>query len=118
MNFEIEKKGALLIILMPGESFEAAMVEDFNHNLAPILQENTHIVFDLSHIRFLDSMGYGALLTCHKKLAAKGLRMGLCCAQKPVTAIFNLMGFPELFDIFKTRKDAEKALMNLQKMHP
>ncbi len=118
MNFEIEKKGALIIILMPGESFEATMVKDFNQNLAPILQENTHIVFDLSHIRFLDSMGCGALLTCHKKLTAKGLRMGLCCAQKPVTAVFNLMGFPQLFDIFKTRKDAEKAFMNLQKMHP
>ena len=109
MNFETEKKGAVVIVLMPGDSFEGAMVEDFNHDITPILEENANVVFDLSHTRFLDSMGCGALLSCHKKLKAKGGRMGLCCAQKPVSAIFDLMGFPQLFDVFKTRKEALKA---------
>ncbi len=35
--------------------------------------------------------------------------MGLCCAQKQVNAIFDLMGFPQLFDVFKTREEALKA---------
>ena len=35
--------------------------------------------------------------------------MGLCCPQKQVMAIFELMGFPELFDVFQTREDALKA---------
>ena len=109
MNFEIEKTGAVVIVLMPGESFEAAMVDGFKHDIAPILEENDNVVFDLSRIRFLDSMGCGALLACHKKMMAKEGRMGLCCAQKPVSAIFDLMGFPQLFDIFKTREEAVKA---------
>ncbi|OQY43206.1 MAG: hypothetical protein B6240_12965 [Desulfobacteraceae bacterium 4572_87] len=109
MNFEMEKKGAAIIIIMPGESFEAAMVAGFNRDLDPVMAENSHILFDLSHIRFLDSMGCGALLRCHKKLKEKGGKMGLCCAQKQVSAIFDLMGFPQLFDVFKTREEALKA---------
>lgn len=109
MNLELEKTGTVAIVLMPGESFEAAAVEDFNHNIAPVIEENTHVVFDLSNIRFLDSMGCGALLRCHRKLKEKGGKMGLCCAQKQVNAIFDLMGFPQLFDVFKTREEALKA---------
>ncbi len=109
MNLELEKTGTVAIVLMPGESFEAAAVEDFNHNIAPVIEENTHVVFDLSNIRFLDSMGCGALLKCHRKLKEKGGKMGLCCAQKQVNAIFDLMGFPQLFDVFKTREEALKA---------
>jgi anti-sigma B factor antagonist len=109
MNFEMEKIGTVVIILMPGESFEAAVVKDFNRKMAPVIDENNRVLFDLSNIRFLDSMGCGALLSCHKKLKEKGGKMGLCCAQKQVNAIFDLMGFPQLFDVFKTREEALKA---------
>jgi anti-anti-sigma factor len=109
MNFKVEKSGTVAIVLMPGESFEAAMVEDFNHNMAPVIDENTHVLFDLSNIRFLDSMGCGALLSAHRKLKEKNGKMGLCCAQKQVSAIFDLMGFPQLFDVFETREEALNA---------
>ena len=109
MNLVIEQKEGLAMVLLPGETFEAAIVQDFNQSISPVIAENTHVVFDLSDIRFLDSMGCGALLVCHKKLKGKGGKMGLCCPQKQVMAIFELMGFPELFDIFQTRKEALKA---------
>jgi anti-anti-sigma factor len=82
------------------------MVESFNRSIAPVIEENTFVVFDLSNIRFLDSMGCGALLACHKRLNEKGGKMGLCCAQKQVKAIFQLMGFSQLFDVFDSRKEA------------
>jgi len=109
MNFEQEKKGAVIIITLPGETFEAAMVESFNRSIAPVIEENIFVVFDLSNIRFLDSMGCGALLACHKKLNEKNGKMGLCCAQKQVKAIFQLMGFSQLFDVFGTRKEAVRV---------
>jgi len=109
MNFEQEKIGTVAIITLAEETFEAAMVEDFSHHMSPIIAENTHVVFDLSHIRFLDSMACGALLKCHRKLKDKGGKMGLCCAQKQVNAIFDLMGFPQLFDVFDDREEALRA---------
>jgi len=109
MNLEMEKTGTVVIVIMPGETFEAAAVEDFKHNIAPVIEDNTHVIFDLSNIRFLDSMGCGALLSCHRKLKEKEGKMGLCCAQKQVSAIFDLMGFPQLFDVFETREEALEA---------
>ena len=109
MNFEQEKTGNVVFVTIPGESFEASMVSDFKHNIAPVIEENTVVVFDLSNIRFLDSMGSGAFLTCHRRLKEKDGKMGLCCAQKPVSAIFDLLGFPQIFDMFKTREDALEA---------
>ena len=106
MNFEQEKKGAVVFIVLPGETFEAAMVERFNRSIAPVIEENDFVVFDLSNIRFLDSRGCGALVACHKKLIKKSGKMGLCCAQKQVKAVFQLMGFSQLFDVFDTRKEA------------
>ena len=47
----------------------------------------------------------GALLTCHRKLKGKGGKMGLCRAKKQVNAIFDLMEFPQLFDLFDTLKE-------------
>ncbi len=109
MDLEAEKTGRVTIITLPGETFEAAVVEEFKKDIAPVIESNTHVVFDLSNIRFLDSMACGALLTCHRRLKEKGGKMGLCCAQKQVGAIFELMGFPQLFDVFKTREEALKA---------
>lgn len=106
MNFKQEQKGAVIFITLPGETFEAAMVESFNGSIAPIIEEKNFVVFDLSNIRFLDNMDCGALVACHKKLIEKGGKMGLCCAQKQVKAIFQLMGFSQLFDVFDTRKEA------------
>ncbi len=109
MNFKMEKSENAVIVTLPGESFEAATVPAFNASIAPVIKENSQVIFDLSNIRFLDSMACGALLACHRSLKDKGGRMGLCCAQKQVNAILELMGFPDLFDVFKTREKALKA---------
>jgi anti-anti-sigma factor len=109
MNLKQEKTDTVAIITLVEDTFEAAMVEDFSHHITPVIKENTHVVFDLANIRFLDSMACGALLTCHRKLKDKGGKMGLCCAQKQVNAIFDLMGFPQLFDVFDNREEALRA---------
>ena len=106
MNFEQEKRDAVVFITLAGETFQAAMVESFNRSIAPVIEENALVVFDLSNIRFLDSGGFGSLVACHKKLIKKGGKMGLCCAQKQVKAVLQLMGFSQLFDVFDTRKEA------------
>ena len=106
MNFEQEKKGDVIFITLPGETFEAAMVESFNRTIAPVIEENAFVVFDLSNIRFLDSMGCGALVACQKKINKRGCKMGLCCARKQMKAVFQLIGFSQLFDVFDTRKEA------------
>jgi len=109
MGFEIEISGDIVVVLLPGETLEARITQEFTQNIEPLLEENTKVVFDMSQIRFIDSMGCRVLLTSHKRLKDKGGGLKLCCITDPVDSLFNLMGFNRLFDIFETREEAVGA---------
>ncbi len=109
MDFDIETIGDIVVVLLPGETLEASITQEFKQSIEPLLEENTKVVFDMSQIRFIDSMGCGVLLTSFKRLKDKGGGLKLCCITDPVDSLFKLMGFDRLFGIFKTREDAVGA---------
>ena len=109
MDFNIETIGDIVVVLLPGETLEASITQEFKQGIEPLLEENTKIVFDMSQIRFIDSMGCGVLLTAFKMLKDKEGELKLCCITNPVGSIFKLMEFDRLFDIFETREAAVNA---------
>jgi anti-anti-sigma factor len=109
MDFNIETIGDIVVVLLPGETLEASITLEFKQGIEPILEENTKMVFDMSQIRFIDSMGCGVLLTSLKGLKNKGGGLKLCCITDPVDSIFKLMGFDRIFSIFEMREDAVNA---------
>ena len=110
MDFDIETIGDIVVVLLPGETLEANSTLEFKQGIEPLLEETTKVVFDMSQIRFIDSMGCGVLLTSLKKLKDKGGGgLKLCCITDPVDSIFKLMGFDRIFSIFEMREDAVNA---------
>lgn len=109
MDFNIETIGDIVVVLLPGETLEASITQEFKQGIEPLLEENTKVVFDMSQIRFIDSMGCGVLLTSLKRLKDKGGGLKLCCITDPVDSIFKLMGFDRIFSIFEMREDAVNA---------
>ena len=109
MDIDTETIGDIVVVLLPGETLEANITHEFTQDIEPLLEENTKVVFDMSQIRFIDSMGCRVLLTSHKRLQNKGGGLKLCCITDPVNTLFNLMGFNQLFGIFKTREEAVGA---------
>jgi anti-sigma B factor antagonist len=107
--FDVEKAGDVAVVLFPEETLEASNANDFRGKMEDILEENTRLVFDMSHVRFIDSMGCGLLVSFLKMLQEKGGGLKLCCITAPVKNLFMLMGFDKLFGIFKTREEAVKA---------
>ena len=74
-----------------------------------MLEANTKLVFDLSRLRFMDSSGLGAFISCLRKLNAKGGDVKLCSMSKQVRAVFELVHMHRIFDIFGTREEAVQA---------
>ena len=109
MDFNIEAIGDIVVVTLPGETLEARITQEFTQNIEHLLEESTKVVFDMNQVRFIDSMGCRVLLITHKKLQNKGGGLKLCCITDPVTSIFNLMCFNQLFSIFKTREEAVGA---------
>ena len=109
MDLDIEKIGDVVVVILPGETLEASSTQQFKEKIEPVLEENFKVVFDMNHIRFIDSMGCGVLISSLKRLKDKGGGLKLCCITDPVDSIFKLMGFDRLFGIFKTREDSVNA---------
>jgi len=66
-------------------------------------------VLDLSRLRFVDSSGLGALLSCLRQLTGRGGDLRLSGMSKPVRALFELVRMHRIFDIYPTKEEAIKA---------
>jgi anti-sigma B factor antagonist len=98
--------GDVTVALVPMEELDAGNAAEFKSDVAPLLEATTKLVFDLSRLRFVDSSGLGALISCLRKLNAKGGDVKLCGVSKPVRAVFELVRMHRIFDICGTREEA------------
>lgn len=81
-------------------------VEQFKHEINPLLVQDCRILMDMGGLRFVDSSGIGALLSCFKKVNALGGQLKLCSLTDQVRSILDLVKVNKLLDIFDTREEA------------
>ena len=74
---------------MPVDELDASNAGEFKRDIAPVLQANTKLVLDLSRLRFVDSSGLGAMLSCLRQLSAKSGDLKLCGMSKQVRGAFR-----------------------------
>lgn len=109
MEITIENLEGVAVGVVPVEELDASNAAEFKRDIAPVLAANTRLVLDLSQMRFIDSSGLGAMLSCLRQLTAKGGDLKLCGLSKQVRALFELVRMHRIFDIYPTREDAVKA---------
>src|SRR6185503_4649962 len=110
MELASEKIGDVTVVVLPGEQLDAGNAKEFKRDIAPVLEPCSKVVFDLHELRFVDSSGLGAILSCLRQLNAKGGDLKLCEMTRPVRALFELVRMHKIFDIHATRNDAVQAL--------
>jgi anti-sigma B factor antagonist len=113
MEIAADKTGDVAVVLIPVDELDASNVGELKRDVAPVLEANTHLVIDLSRVRFVDSSGLGAMLSCLRQLSAKGGDLKLCGMSKQVRATFELVRMHRIFDIFSTREEAVRAFQGL-----
>lgn len=109
MDIPAEEIGNVAVAVIPVDELDANNASEFKRDIAPLLQANTRLVIDLSRVRFVDSSGLGAMLSCLRQLTAKGGDLKLCGMSKQVRATFELVRMDRIFDIFSTREKAVQA---------
>lgn len=110
MDMTTEKVDDVTVVILPGEQLDAGNAKDFKRDIAPLLEPCSKVVFDLRELRFVDSSGLGAILSCLRQLNGKGGDLKLCEMTRPVRALFELVRMHKIFDIYPTRNDAIQAL--------
>ncbi len=97
------------IITIPGDHLDAGNVKEFKRDIVPLLETHKQIVFDMSELRFVDSSGLGAILSCLRQLNATGGDVKLASLSKGVRALFELVRMHRIFDIYNSADEAAQA---------
>jgi anti-sigma B factor antagonist len=109
MEIPIDNVGGVAVAAIPVDELDAGNAPEFKRDIAPVLQANTRLVLDLSRLRFVDSSGLGAILSCLRQLTAKNGDLKLCGMSKQVRAAFELVRMNRIFDIVGTKEEAVHA---------
>jgi anti-sigma B factor antagonist len=109
MEIASDKMGDVEVAAVPVEELDASNAGEFKRDIAPVLEANTTLVLDLSRLRFVDSSGLGAFLSCLRRLNAKGGDLKLCGMSKQVRAVFELVRMHRIFEIYGTKEEAVRA---------
>ena len=109
MDFVVQQLNGVAIATILVDDLDAGNAGDFRRDIAPVLDANPRLVLNLSRLRFVDSSGLGAFISCLRKLNAVGGDLKLCGMSKPVRAVFELVRMHRVFDIFDTPEQAVRA---------
>jgi anti-sigma B factor antagonist len=109
MQIAFEKDRDVAVAGVPVEELDAGNAEEFKRDIAALLEAHTKLVLDLSRVRFVDSSGLGAFISCLRKLKAKGGELKLSGMSKQVRAVFELVRMHRVFDIYATSAEAVRA---------
>jgi anti-sigma B factor antagonist len=112
MEIAVDKMGDVAIAELPVEELDASNAGELKRDIAPLLEAHAKLVIDLGRLRFVDSSGLGAFISCLRKLNAKGGDLKLCGMSKQVRAVFELVRMHRIFDIFSTREEALRAFQS------
>jgi anti-sigma B factor antagonist len=105
LNGRIEGNDVLVIELRE-DNLDASNVREFRDVVQSLMQERTRVVLDMSGVKFVDSSGLGALISCLRQLNSRRGDFRLCEMSRTVRALFELMRMHRVFNLHDTRADA------------
>jgi anti-sigma B factor antagonist len=109
MDIGIELTGDVAVATVFVEELDASNTGEFKERMSPLLAAHQKVVIDLGRVRFIDSSGLGAMLSCLRQLSAKGGDLKLCALTKPVKAAFELVRLHRVLDIHPDPPSAVRA---------
>ena len=109
MNINTEEVDGILVAHLGVDALDASNAKEFKTKVAAMIGPGTRLIFDLSSLKFVDSSGLGALLSCLRQLNASGGALKLYAMVKPVRALFELVRMHRVFEIFNTQEEALRS---------
>jgi anti-sigma B factor antagonist len=109
MTVSADQQESAVVVATSVEALDASNASDFKCAVSKMIKPGARLVLDMSGIRFVDSSGLGAILSCLRLLHDQGGDLKLCNLNKPVRALFELVRMHRVFEIFNTREEALRS---------
>jgi anti-sigma B factor antagonist len=100
------KEGNVVVVSLSGDALDASCVDKFRSEIGPIIDKSMAVVLDFSGLKFVDSSGIGALLSCLRKSSAQGGEIRLSGLLPNVRSLFELVRLDRLFEVFPASDEA------------
>jgi anti-sigma B factor antagonist len=89
----------VLVVQYLEDNLDASNVRDFREEIQSIIKNQTKVVLDMSKMKFVDSSGLGALISCLRDTNGRKGDFRLGAMSRPVLALFELMRMHRVFSI-------------------
>jgi len=109
MEFVVEHVQDADVVEIPVEELDASNAAELKRDIGPIVETKRKLVLDLSRLRFVDSSGLGAFLSCLRRVNERGGDLKLSNMSSSIRAVFELVRMHRVFDIHPTREAAVRA---------
>lgn len=96
----------VLVIELREDNLDAGNVGAFKEEIQHLVKQLTRVVLDMQGVKFIDSSGLGALISCLRQLKARQGDIRLCQMSPSVAALFELMRMNRVFGIHASCNDA------------
>lgn len=99
LDIETRFEGGYALVKPHGE-IDLSTVETFREVLTElIIQGHVHVLVDLDATKFIDSLGFGALVGARRKAHALRGSFGIVCSSERVLRLFKVTGLERVFTI-------------------
>lgn len=106
INTQTISQGQGVQIQIESENLDAGNSKEFKELIQPLLDSAPVAIVDLGSLKFVDSSGLGALLSCLRTMNNKNGQLKLIGLTKPVRALFELVRMHRIFSIYNTLDEA------------
>jgi anti-sigma B factor antagonist len=107
-NVEVRslKESGVSVVYLSGQALDASNVQRFRTETTSLFDAEKYLVFVLRDLKFVDSSGIGALLSCLRKAHALGGSVKLAELPMNVRQLFELVRMDRLFEIYDAKEKA------------
>jgi anti-sigma B factor antagonist len=109
-KFEVYRKNLENIGILNIQGFlDAHTAPDFENELQDLIKENYfNIIVNLDGLQYISSAGLGVFMGVIEDIRNNGGDLKICCAAPKVFKVFDLLGFPSLYEFFNSEEEAVK----------
>jgi anti-sigma B factor antagonist len=109
MEISTRKQENITIVDFNFSSLDANTSNEFKSSMVKILESESRFIFNLENLKFIDSSGLGAILSCLKLVAPKGGEIKLCNPSKSARIIIELVNMHKVFEIYNNVEEGIKS---------
>jgi len=116
-KFEVFRKEVNEVRVLNIQGFlDAHTAQNFESELQKLINEKSYyIIVNLDGLQYISSAGLGVFMGVIEDIRSNGGDLKICCAAPKVFKVFDLLGFPSLYEFYDSEDLAVKKFTDQKK---